>query len=87
LGLRIDPGLAWQLVDGEGIVIDLPNGKVVGFNPVGSLVWSMLEGHEEAAIAEEVVRRFEVEDVEAVREDVRTFVGTLVERGFVAADR
>jgi len=83
LGLRIDSRLAWQLVDGEGIVIDLPNGKVVGFNAVGSLVWSMLEAHEEAAIADEVVRRFEVEDVETVREDVRTFVGTLVERGFV----
>jgi len=82
---RIDPRLAWQLVDGEGIVIDLPNGKVVGFNPVGSLVWSLLETHEEDAIAAEVARRFAVDDVEAVRADVRAFVSVLAERGFVAA--
>jgi hypothetical protein len=81
---RIDPRLAWQLVDGEGIVIDLPNGRVVGFNAVGSLVWSMLETSEEAAIADEVVRRFDV-DLETARADVRGFVGALVERGFVAA--
>jgi coenzyme PQQ synthesis protein D (PqqD) len=82
---RIDPRLAWQLVDGEGIVIDLPNGKVVGFNPVGSLVWSLLETHAEDAIAGEVARRFAIDDLDAVRADVRSFVSALAERGFVAA--
>jgi hypothetical protein len=82
---RIDPRLAWQLVDGEGIVIDLPNGKVIGFNPVGSLVWSLLESHPEDAIAGEVARRFAIDDLDAVRADVRSFVSDLVARGFVAA--
>jgi hypothetical protein len=76
------PRLAWQLIDGEAVVIDLGKGRTIGLNPTGSLVWSLLADHDEAAIAAEVCRRFDV-PVETAREDVRGFLSALRAQGLV----
>ena len=76
MALRIDPRVAWQTVDGEGVVMDLVNGEVLGFNPVGSLVWSLLPDHDEDAIVGAVCSRFAVEADQA-RRDVRDFLRLL----------
>ena len=68
--------MAWQTVDGQGVVMDLVNGEVLGFNAVGSFVWSLLPDHDEAAIVEAVCRRFSVETEQALC-DVREFIGLL----------
>ena len=68
--------MAWQTVDGQGVVMDLVNGEVLGFNAVGSFVWSLLPDHDEAAIVQAVCGRFEV-DAEEARRDVREFIGLL----------
>jgi hypothetical protein len=74
--------LAWQVIDGEAVVIDLGKGRTLGLNPTGSLVWSLLADHDEAAIAAEVSRRFEVTP-EAARADVREFLDAMREQGLV----
>ncbi len=75
--------VAWQVVDGEVVVVDLPAGRVLGLNPVASLVWSLFGDHDEAEIAAEVCRRFEV-DLATARRDVTEFVALLRQRGLVA---
>jgi hypothetical protein len=52
--MRIAPELAWQMVDGEGVIVDLPRRRVLGLNPTGSLIFSMLERATEDEIAAEV---------------------------------
>ena len=37
------PRLAWQIIDGEAVVIDLAKGRQIGLNATGSLVWSLLD--------------------------------------------
>ena len=76
MSFRIDPRVAWQTVDGEGVLMDLVNGEVLGLNPVGSLVWSLLADHDEDAIVGAVCGRFAVE-AEQARHDVRDFLGLL----------
>lgn len=79
----IDPRLAWQLVGGEGVVIDVPDRKAFGFNPVGSRIWSLLGEHDEEAIAQTLTREFDV-DMETARADVQGFILTLREKRFLA---
>jgi len=76
------PRLAWQVIDGEAIVIDLGRGRTLGLNPTGSLVWSLLESLDEAAISGEVAKKFEV-GPETARLDVREFLNAMREQGLV----
>ena len=80
---RIDPRVAWQTVDGEGVVMDLVNGEVLGFNPVGSYVWSLLADHDEAEVVSAVCARYTVGEEEA-RTDVRAFLAHLRDRQLLA---
>jgi hypothetical protein len=82
--MLIAPHMAWQVIDSETVLVDLPNGRVMGLNPVASVIWSLLSDHDEAAIADEVARRFEV-DLATARLDVAEFIATLRQRGFLTA--
>jgi hypothetical protein len=79
---RHAPRLAWQLIDGEAVVIDLAQARTLGLNPVASLIWSLLPSLDEAAIAQEMTKRFDVA-LEAARSDVGDFLRTLREQGLV----
>jgi len=80
--VRPAPGLAWQTIDGEGVVLDLVRGRSLGLNATAALVFSLLETQDEDAIADELVRRYPV-GAEEARDDVRRFVTLLRERGLV----
>lgn len=79
---RHAPRLAWQLIDGEAVVVDLVHARTIGLNPAASVVWSLLPERDEAAIAAEMTRRFEV-SLEAATSDVREFLRSLRDQGLV----
>lgn len=80
--LRPHPALAWQEIDGEGVVMDLARGRVVGLNPVGAFIWSRLSDHDPEAVARALAGRFEV-DLETARGDVRAFLDELLAEGLI----
>ncbi len=82
--MRLAPELAWQVIDGEGVVIDLPRRRVLGLNPTGSFIWSRINSASEEEIAAELAIAFDVEEAQA-RSDVRAFVARLRDRGFLVA--
>jgi hypothetical protein len=58
---RISPNVAWQVVDGEAIVVDLASGKTIGLNATGTFLWSRLDGtRDPEALAAALVVEFEV---------------------------
>jgi len=59
-----------------------PEGRVLGLNPTGAVVWSMLEEHDEDGLVAAVVERFATDEARA-RQDVRAFLALLRERGLV----
>jgi hypothetical protein len=84
--LRTSARLAWQVIDGEAVLIDLAEGRSLGLNPTGTLIWSLLvQQQDEAAIVERVVERFAVSP-EAARADVGAFLRLLQDRGLLVAD-
>jgi hypothetical protein len=80
--LRIAPSIAWRLIDGEAVVLDLSGQRTLGLNRTASLVWSLLADHDEPRIVEAVVRRFEI-DAETARADVRRLLATLHQQGLL----
>ena len=83
--MRRNPRIAWQKIGEEPVIMDLAGGRVLGLNPTGALVWSLLEERDEQGLAEAVAQRFEV-DGQTAREDVRSFLALLRERGLVVED-
>ncbi len=62
--------------------MSLEEGRVLGLNPTGALVWSLVEERDEEGLVAAVVARYET-DRDQAREDVRGFLSLLRERGLV----
>lgn len=82
MALRRHPDVAWQTIGDEAVVMSLAERRVLGLNPTGALVWSLLEERDEDGLVAAVVQRFATEEA-AARADVRAFVALLRERGLV----
>ena len=82
VALRRHPDVAWQTIGDEAVVMSLAEGRVLGLNPTGALVWSLVEERDEDGLVAAVVERFATEAA-ATREDVRDFLALLRERSLV----
>jgi hypothetical protein len=80
--LRRHPDVAWQTIGDEAVVMSLAEGRVLGLNATGALVWSLVGERDEDGLVAAVVERFAT-DRERALEDVRGFVALLRERGLV----
>jgi len=76
--------VAWQIVAGEAILVDLQTGRTLGLNSVGTAIWSHLDKGSRSGIVEEIVREFDVTPTQAAR-DVEEFLSKLERRGLLRA--
>jgi sulfatase maturation enzyme AslB (radical SAM superfamily) len=63
--VRIAPELAWQVVDGEGVIVDLPRRCMLGLSPSAAFIWSRIETETEEEIAAGLARTFDVDEARA----------------------
>ena len=82
MALRRHPDVAWQQIGDEAVVMSLGEGRVLGLNPTGTLLWSLVEERDEDGLVAAVLERFATDEGRA-REDVRGFLTLLRERGLV----
>ena len=82
MALRRHPDVAWQQIGDEAVVMSLGEGRVLGLNPTGTLLWSLVEERNEDGLVAALVERFAT-DAGQAREDVRGFLTLLRERGLV----
>jgi hypothetical protein len=80
--VRRHPEVAWQTIGDEVVVMSLAEGRVLGLNPTGALVWSLVEERDEEGLVAALVERFAADEARA-REDVRGFLSLLRARGLV----
>jgi len=81
-GFRVNSSIAWQVVDGEVVLLDLSDGTVVGLSPTASHIWPLIESSDEDSIVASLVAAFEV-NPEIARVDVRQFVSTCLESSYL----
>jgi hypothetical protein len=75
--------LAWQEVDGEGILVDLEGARMMGMNRAALLVWSLAPEDDLDGIAAALARAFDT-DLETARRDASDFLAQLVARGLLS---
>jgi hypothetical protein len=74
---------AWQVVDGEAVLLDLEGRRILGLNPAGSHLWGLLDGQRSPAeLATALAERFNL-GAERARADVDAFLAELYARGLV----
>jgi hypothetical protein len=80
-------GVLWEQVDVKVMLIDSASSELVTLNPVGSLIWQALAKAPATAdaLARVVVEAFPELGIAQAEADVESFVGELVELGFVSA--
>ncbi len=85
MAFRRREGLAWQEVDGEGVLVDLDGARMMGMNRAALLVWSLAPQSDAEGIADALVRTFETDPTTA-RRDAAEFLDLLVARGLLARE-
>lgn len=75
---RRSPAVTYEIVDGRAMLIDAAGTEIITLNPVGSLVWSALDGKRDvAALADHLLAALDgVTRVELER-DITDFVTEL----------
>jgi hypothetical protein len=77
------PKTAWQIIEGEAVLLSMDTKVLRGLNPVGSRIWELIDGQRSLEeIAGVIVQEFDVAPGVAVQ-DVRAFVQDLLDRGLV----
>lgn len=74
---------AWQVLDGEAVVIDLAGRRVMGLNPAGSFLWSRADASLSVrALAALLASEFAI-PVDAAERDTAAFIGLMLARGLM----
>ena len=80
--LRVDARLAWQVLAGEAILVNLGSGRAIGLNETGTFIWERIQNQTEAELADALVREFSI-DLDSARRDLTEFVGLLKSEGYL----
>lgn len=77
--------MAWQVLDGKALLVELDTNVAAGLNETGTLVWRLLEqGVGRDGLVAEVAREYGIASADAER-DVGAFLGLLEAKGWIEA--
>ena len=75
--------IAYRIVDGEAVIINLKNNELNILNPVATFIWEHLNGHTQL---KEIVRmlseEFEI-DYKTAEKDCMNFISQIIDMGIV----
>jgi hypothetical protein len=75
--------IAYRIIDGEAVIVDLKTSTFHTLNPVGSFIWEELDGQNTLKdIAEKLSQEFEV-DLETSENDCVDFINDLLDKDMV----
>lgn len=75
--------VAWQVIDGEAVLVNLATGETLGLNETGGWIWSQINESSTADMTRAMVSRFQI-TAEVAQHDVDEFVAMLAEKGLVS---
>lgn len=79
--LRRIEGIAWRMIEGEAVLVNVRRDEVMHLNPAAAFLWSRLDGEASLAdIARAMTAEYEV-DEETALDDAIAFAGSLLEQG------
>lgn len=79
--LRRIEGIAWRMIEGEAVLVNVRSDEVMHLNPAASFLWSSLDGKLSIGdIACCMTEEYDV-DPDTALADALEFAGSLVEQG------
>ncbi len=83
---RVTARCAWQVVEGEAVLLDVQGRRIMGLNATGSFVFGLIDGARTLdSLAAAVAERFGIERDRASA-DLSAFLGGLRQRGLIEVD-
>lgn len=85
--VQLSADVIFRDLEGEAVLLDLASGRYFGLNPVGTRVWTLLDG---GATVDGVVGAISAEfeaDPDEVTRDVDELLAELMARGLLIAER
>jgi len=80
------PGVVYEVVDGQAVLVDPEGVELVTLNAVGTLVWEELDGEREAAeLAAMLVERLEGVTLPELERDITEFLAEVDAVGLVSS--
>jgi hypothetical protein len=81
--LRRIEGIAWRMIEGEVVLVNVRSDEVMHLNPAASFLWSNLDGQLSLEdIARAITEEYDV-DLDTALADAVEFASSLVEQGAV----
>ncbi|MBN2026747.1 MAG: PqqD family protein [Actinobacteria bacterium] len=81
--LRRVEGIAWRMIEGEAVLVNVRSDEVMHLNPAASFLWSSLDGQLSLEdIASSITAEYDVE-LDTALSDALDFAGSLIEQGAV----
>jgi hypothetical protein len=81
---RRSPAVAYDLLDGQAVLIDPVGLEMLTLNAVGTLVWNELDGEKDVpALASALLGRVTGVGMEELVADIGAFVASLADSGLV----
>ena len=74
--------VAWQVIDGEAVLVDLVSGDTLGLNETGGWIWSQIDERPVDEIGAQLASRFNLPVADAQR-DVAEFIDSLASSGLL----
>lgn len=79
---KIASHVAWQVVDGEAVIINVASGATIGLNPTATFIWTQLDGRSQSELAAATASQFGVEPGRAAA-DVEEILGEWQRRSLI----
>ena len=77
------PDAVWREIEGRAAIISLDGGRIRTLNPVGSFVWSLLDGRPLGDVHEALKARYPEVNPDELTRDLDAFLDDLGRRGLV----
>lgn len=80
-----NPRVAWQLIEGEAVLVNLASGDTLGLNATGAFVWAKIDEMPAGEIARSLAEQHGLTLDDAHR-DVDEFLSLLLREGLVTME-
>ena len=85
--LNISPGVIFEELEGEAVLLRLEGGTYYKLNHSGTRIWALIQEHGETSAIEDVLISEYSLDPQVARRDVAALVEELEGQGLIAVER
>lgn len=82
-GIAVRSEVLTTEVEGQTVLLDLESEEYFGFNETGTKMWNVLRSHPSIESAYQALSATYAIDDDTLRDDLRTFVQGLLDRGLI----